>query len=116
MGYAPMTNHKCALCGQIEFKTMHEYETHRLIYHGIKASIKPVNVTGRSKEQIIRDAEKTWLQLQPIHMEIVANNQQHLNACQCEKCTVKVLDYMEANIAEMEMIINQGGKLCLTKI
>lgn len=88
--------HICALCGQISFKTMHEYEAHRRLCHGIKAPIRPEKVSGRSPSQIVADAEATWLKPHLIvnegPLEITAGTSEHLDSCRCNPCFQKKLD------------------------
>lgn len=105
-----MPKHLCALCGQISFKYYHEYEKHRAEAHGMKTAIKPENVTGRSRAQIVKDAEESYLQPFLIETElpapteempaIMANNKEHLAACRCNACFNKQLDSL---IASQEM-------------
>jgi hypothetical protein len=89
-------SHHCALCGRIVFKTFHEYEIHRLDFHGIRAQARPLNVTGRSKEQIVREAEASWLRpyIVPTGREAITHfdNTEHLDACRCNACFQRALD------------------------
>lgn len=105
-----MPRHFCALCGQISFSTYHEFELHRLNVHNVKTPIKPENITGRTRAQIVADAESTWLKDSLIEVTarpaIVANTQEHLEACRCMECFNKKLD---ALIASQELdLLNQG--------
>jgi len=88
--------HHCALCGRIEFKTFREYEIHRTDFHGIKPPERPLNVTGRSKEQIVREAEAGWLKpyIVPTGKEPIAHfdDAPHLEACRCNACFQRALD------------------------
>ena len=110
--------HNCALCGQISFTTYHEYEAHRREFHMLKTEIKPENITGRSRAQIVAEAERTWLQphlimtVAPTLEEVaakketpasedapalVANTEEHLEACRCNECFNKRLDALIAS-------------------
>lgn len=63
----------CAICGLKNFKNVTEYHAHYRTMHSVRALsettlipptvshyLKPVNTSGRSKEQIVHDMEKVW--------------------------------------------------------
>lgn len=89
-------SHHCALCGRIVFKTFHEYEIHRLDFHGIKAAYKPVNISGRNKAEIVREAEAAYLKryIVPTGREAIITSSEavHLEACRCNTCFQRALD------------------------
>ena len=65
----------CAICGVNNFKTTAEYHSHYRVVHSVRANpnsvpveltlkkkvIKPFNVSGRTKQQIVADMENTVL-------------------------------------------------------
>ena len=89
-------SHTCNLCGRIVFKTFHEYEEHRRIFHGIHSTIRPERITNRMPAQIVKDAECTWLKDYLIAiegaLEVTTVSNEHLDACQCDLCFQKKLD------------------------
>ena len=87
----------CPICG-ICFQTWSEYHEHTRTHQ--HKEVKPVNHTGRSKAQIVHDAEETWL-----HPFIVGSVPVlHSAECHCTPCFHKRLD---ALIAEQEAALNQ---------
>lgn len=56
----------CSICGLTNFKTQGHYSAHSIKAHGVRVSgmtfdigaVKPVNVSGRSKAQIVIDMEQ----------------------------------------------------------
>lgn len=113
-----MPRHSCSLCGQISFQYYHEYETHRQVVHGLKSQIKSEKVTGRSKAQIVNDAEETYLKpcLIAADTEIVlitGNDKVHLDACRCGVCFQKKLDNLvdntQYNLDTMTDSFTEGG-------
>jgi hypothetical protein len=106
-----MPRHLCALCGQISFATYHEYEKHRAEVHNMKTAVRPENITGRTPKQIVEDAERTWLKpylINPATAEIVANTQEHLEACRCMPCFNRRLDSLIASQELSLECLNQG--------
>jgi DNA-directed RNA polymerase subunit RPC12/RpoP len=75
----------CALCGK-HFQTWEEYKMHTAFRHSQK--IMPVNTSGRTKAEIVSNAESTWLR----SFIIESNNHDHLEACRCPECFSKYLD------------------------
>ena len=86
----------CPICG-ICFQTWSEYHEHTRTHQ--HKEIKPVNHTGRSKAQIVREAEETWL----CPFIIQSSNGEHVAACRCNLCFNKRLD---AIIAGQEAALN----------
>ena len=82
----------CVHCG-IGFSKWGDYnehlqEAHKMTSYGT-VLIKPVNVSGRSKAQIVKEAEASWLA--PLIIT-TSNEQEHLNSCKCNVCFQKALD------------------------
>jgi hypothetical protein len=77
--------HVCSLCGQIAFATMHEYETHRRVTHGLRERIRPTKTTNRTHDQIVRDAESTWLAPYLLRLDAPAVPA-HGAGCACTAC------------------------------
>ena len=78
-------SHTCPLCGNVRFATFEGYKAHRMQWHGIHEITeipKPVNTSGRTKAQIVQEAEDSWLK--PFILE--GNAGKHLEACRCEVC------------------------------
>jgi hypothetical protein len=105
-------SHKCFLCGQISFKTLHEYETHRAAVHNIHVPIRPEKITGRNPARIISEAEATWLKPYLITanepLTITTNSQEHLSACRCNACFQKLLDATVASSDALTESLNKG--------
>lgn len=112
-----MPKHTCALCGLNGFSTYTEYETHRTEVHGMKTLIRAENISGRTREQIARDAEATWLKPYLIETDapedkpaIVSNNDEHLPACYCQAvCFQKKLDALIASQESSLESLTNGG-------
>jgi hypothetical protein len=61
----------CAICGIKTLKNYQEYQQHYRTVHAVrtfshrinipKKTVKPTNVSGRTRQQIVDNAEKTWL-------------------------------------------------------
>ena len=86
----------CPYCG-IGFHGWGEYHEH-LKTHQHK-EVKPVNHTGRSKAQIVSEAEETWL-----HPYLIGSVPLvHSVDCRCNVCLNARLD---AIIAEQEAALN----------
>jgi len=96
-----MPKHLCVMCGQIAFNTYHEFEFHRALFHGMKTDIRPENITGRTPARIVFDAEDTWLKPYLIPLDqpliVMANTQEHLEACRCNNCFNERLDALLAS-------------------
>lgn len=82
-----MPNH-CSLC-QTTFGHWSEYtshmRTHHNVSHKVNYSMLPVNTSGRTKKQIVEEAEKAWLKPGLLH-------EVHDGECRCNKCFQKALD------------------------
>jgi hypothetical protein len=106
---------RCARCGNVEFKTFHEYEIHRFDFHGVKPQIKPIRITGRTKEQIVRDAENTYLKdiIVPTGREVIysLNEETHLPACCCDSCFQMKLDRLVEESTKALQNSETGGIL-----
>ena len=83
----------CPHCG-IGFNHWNDYHEHLASSHrhmGLESKARPLpaNYTGRSKAQIVREAEASWLR--PL-IVTTSNEQEHLDACRCNECWLKLAD------------------------
>jgi hypothetical protein len=81
-------SNRCPMCEQT-FKEWSDYHVHMTQYHGrmISSAITtvPLNTSGRSKAQIVDDAERSWLKCAILSDE-------HTAECRCMGCFTKYLD------------------------
>lgn len=89
----------CPHCG-IGFNKWEDYNEHLTTHRVALSHLLPVNHSGRSKAQIVDEAERSWLA--PYLISTVYH--EHLGACKCSVCLNKRLD---ALIAEQEAALNQ---------
>jgi hypothetical protein len=81
----------CAVCGIQGFKNFAEYSEHKNTIHGGLRIIQPERRTNRSKAEIVKQAEASWLK--PFIIESGFNNAtEHLKACRCPECFDKYLN------------------------
>jgi len=88
--------HICPHC-QIGFNVWQDYQEHLSSSHRHLAlesrdravAVNHRNVSGRTKAQIVNEAELTWLA--PFIISS-SNEAEHLDACRCVKCFQRQLD------------------------
>jgi len=86
-----MSMPKCVYCG-IGFTKWSDYNDHKGVH---VTTIQPLNTSGRTKAEIVADAERTWLRSALVGSE-------HLATCKCYQCWLKFAD---------QVIKNQEGLL-----
>lgn len=60
----------CALCGGVKFNDNNGYNRHMIEHHGHQPErppVRPINTSGRSKAQIVFEAEYSWLRKFLVH-------------------------------------------------
>ena len=86
----------CVHCG-IGFNVFVDYQEHLMTHRRIKTveshpraiERHPANTSGRSKQQIVAEAEASWLA--PL-LITSSNETEHLTSCRCNSCFQKELD------------------------
>jgi uncharacterized C2H2 Zn-finger protein len=86
----------CPHCG-IGFKAFKDYQEHLVTHshaYALESSARGLvahsrMVSGRSKAQIVAEAESTWLSP---YIITASNEAEHLEACRCQKCWHKMAD------------------------
>ena len=53
----------CIYCGELKFESWFLFREHMVHNHlkKLKTELKPFNISGRSKAQIVEDVERIWL-------------------------------------------------------
>lgn len=116
--------YKCALCGQISFKTFNDYQDHRALFHGLKTLAEPIRTvmplanSARTRKDVIDEVErrlkitslqplvaKPFLSPEPLPVAKIEEPTAHNAECQCQECFItKFQSLIDSVILDLDII------------